>query len=246
MGLIAGLARLAPGFTRTAEVFVENRTKRAAQDHAQHMASLGQLSAEFAHPPTGWFDCLVDGLNRLPRPAMALGTLGLFVFAMVDPIAFGVRMQGLALVPDALWWLLGAIVSFYFGARELHHRRAGGSVPPEAVAGVVHNISALRDLEPPGPVSDPGGGPVGGPVGGSGGTRDDIPGGARAGASATTGSAAAVPLRPGADPATDIDPDPFSGADPGPEVGGEPARGARDAGTVDNPALSDWRRSVDR
>ena len=32
-------------------------------------------------------------------------------------------MQGLALVPEPLWWLLGAIVSFYFGARELHHQR---------------------------------------------------------------------------------------------------------------------------
>ena len=26
-------------------------------------------------------------------------------------------MAGLALVPEPLWWLLGAIVSFYFGAR---------------------------------------------------------------------------------------------------------------------------------
>ena len=26
-------------------------------------------------------------------------------------------MTGIALVPEPLWWLLGAIVSFYFGAR---------------------------------------------------------------------------------------------------------------------------------
>ncbi len=26
-------------------------------------------------------------------------------------------MQGIALVPEPLWWLMGAIVSFYFGAR---------------------------------------------------------------------------------------------------------------------------------
>jgi hypothetical protein len=26
-------------------------------------------------------------------------------------------MQGIALVPEPLWWLLGVIVSFYFGAR---------------------------------------------------------------------------------------------------------------------------------
>jgi hypothetical protein len=27
-------------------------------------------------------------------------------------------------VPEPLWWLLGAIVSFYFGARELHYLRS--------------------------------------------------------------------------------------------------------------------------
>lgn len=59
----------------------------------------------------------MDGLNRLPRPALALGTLGLFVSAMVAPLWFAERMQGIALVPEPLWWLLGVIVSFYFGAR---------------------------------------------------------------------------------------------------------------------------------
>lgn len=54
---------------------------------------------------------------------MALGTVGLFVFAMANPVDFATRMQGLDYVPDPLWWLLGAIVSFYFGARELHYAR---------------------------------------------------------------------------------------------------------------------------
>jgi hypothetical protein len=47
---------------------------------------------------------------------------------MGDPAGFSVRMQGLALVPEPLWWLLGAIVSFYFGARELHYQRARKTV----------------------------------------------------------------------------------------------------------------------
>ena len=32
-------------------------------------AALAQLSAEFAPRQRGWFDRLMDGLNRLPRPA---------------------------------------------------------------------------------------------------------------------------------------------------------------------------------
>ncbi|HSG54793.1 MAG TPA: holin family protein, partial [Paracoccaceae bacterium] len=73
--------------------------------------------AEFSAPSKGGFDRFMDGLNRVPRPALALGTLGLFVSAMVAPLWFAQRMQGIALVPEPLWWLLGVIVSFYFGAR---------------------------------------------------------------------------------------------------------------------------------
>ncbi len=131
---------------QVAEVFVENKTARAAQEHVEHVASVNALQSEFARPRGGWFDQLVDGLNRLPRPALAAGTLGLFAYAMVDPISFGARMQGLALMPDPLWWLLGAIVSFYFGARELHHFRGSKAVPPEQVAEVVRRVNAVEAL----------------------------------------------------------------------------------------------------
>jgi hypothetical protein len=144
MGLIARLLGLGDAVRRTAQVFVADRTAAAAQEHAEQVASLRQLGAEFSRPARGWFDGLIDGLNRLPRPALALGTLGLFVFAMADPVAFGVRMQGLALVPEPMWWLLGAIVSFYFGARELHHFRDRGGVDPASVGQVVRNMAVLR------------------------------------------------------------------------------------------------------
>ncbi len=49
---------------------------------------------------------------------------------MAAPAGFSLRMQGLALVPEPLWWLLGAIVSFYFGARELHHQRTRSRAAP--------------------------------------------------------------------------------------------------------------------
>jgi hypothetical protein len=106
-----------------ARVFAGDRAAREAAEHERYVKALGQFSEEFAHPGMGWFDQFVNGLNRLPRPTMAVGTLGLFVYAMVEPQGFATRMQGLAFVPEPLWWLLGAVVSFYFGARELHHYR---------------------------------------------------------------------------------------------------------------------------
>lgn len=123
-----------------AEIFVGNRAAREAAEHAQVLASLQQYGAEFAQPKSSWFDRFMDGLNRFPRPLLVIGTIGLFAYAMAEPTGFARRMEGLALVPDPMWWLLGAIVSFYFGSRELHYQRGSGQpavvvLPPIGEAG---------------------------------------------------------------------------------------------------------------
>ena len=130
MGLISrllGIGEAAQGIgsavETVAEVFTVNKTKEEMAFRAQAMASLGQYGMEFTNANTNRFDSFINGLNRLPRPILALGTVGLFVFAMANPVDFATRMQGLAYIPDPLWWLLGAVVSFYFGARELHYAR---------------------------------------------------------------------------------------------------------------------------
>lgn len=122
-GRAAGAAAVAGGVRDVAEVFVANETRRMELGHAAYIAAQGAHGAEFAQRGAGWFDGFVNGLNRLPRPMLALGTLGLFGFAMADPAAFAARMRGLQEVPEPLWWLLGAVVSFYFGAREAHYLR---------------------------------------------------------------------------------------------------------------------------
>jgi hypothetical protein len=44
-----------------------------------------------------------------------------------------------------LWWLLGAIVAFYFGARETHYFRTRGVTSPFVGQGVVEGNAALED-----------------------------------------------------------------------------------------------------
>ena len=117
------VAQLGKTVQSVAEVFTPNATKDMVMGHEDFIAALNQYGIEFQAQRAGWFDRFVNGLNRLPRPALAFGTLGLFVYAMVAPGHFAARMQGLALVPEPLWWLLGAVVSFYFGAREMYHAR---------------------------------------------------------------------------------------------------------------------------
>jgi len=158
MGLIrslvsGGVEGIGNAVAGVARVFVGDKGAREAAGHEQTMAVMGQFAQEFRTLQNRtWWDAFIDGLNRLPRPAMALGTISLFVYAMTDPVGFGVRMQGLALVPDELWYLLGAIVGFYFGARELSKARSTAqdtAVGIAKVKAVTENIRHLRTLRRP-------------------------------------------------------------------------------------------------
>lgn len=149
MGLISGILGLLFGGGRnvvreTTEVFRENAESGAERALTLRAAAMAQFGAEFQGPEQGVFDRFMDGLNRLPRPALALGTLGLFVAAMVDPVWFAERMQGVALVPEPLWWLLGVIVSFYFGAR---HQAKAQDFQREIRGTLRHVPEVLANLE---------------------------------------------------------------------------------------------------
>lgn len=119
-----------------AEVFTPSATRRMELSAEAQRAALDEFGAEFAATAPGGFDRVVNGLNRLPRPMLAFGTIGLFVYAMADPAGFAARMAGLNAVPEPLWWLLGAVVAFYFGAREtFYFRTRPGSVAGPGAGG---------------------------------------------------------------------------------------------------------------
>lgn len=145
-GAVSALGDAAKG---VAEVFVPSATKRMELSAQAQTAALEQFGVEFQNASDGWFDRLVNGLNRLPRPLLAFGTIGLFVYAMTNPQDFALRMVGLNAVPEPLWWLLGAVVAFYFGARETYYfRNRPISVPPAlggAAAQLREDNPALQD-----------------------------------------------------------------------------------------------------
>ncbi|MDG4648814.1 holin family protein [Roseibacterium sp. SDUM158017] len=132
-GALASAGEAAEGLS---EVFVANATRRLEVSHDAYRMALEAAAAEYAHGGSSRFDRLVNGLNRLPRPLMALGTIGLFAYAMADPPGFAARMIGLSEVPEPLWWLLGAIVGFYFGAREFHYLRRPRAAPAAGSGGL--------------------------------------------------------------------------------------------------------------
>lgn len=165
MGLITGLLNIIFGndrnvFKETAEIFRANAEEDATRGQELRVEALTQFGREYESKNDSVFNRIMDGVNRLPRPALALGTLGLFVAAMVDPIWFAARMQGVALVPEPLWWLLGVIVSFYFGARhQVKSQQFQRSIAQSValVPKVADNLRMLRSLRATSPgVADSG------------------------------------------------------------------------------------------
>lgn len=99
--------------------------KAAAEEflHEEYQTLQQGYQAEFTASRanrTKW-DSFVDGLNRLPRPMMTFGCIGLFVWAAVDPPNFTASMVGLQAVPEVMWWILWTIVAFWFGSRILQN-----------------------------------------------------------------------------------------------------------------------------
>ncbi|MBV1787612.1 holin family protein [Marinobacterium sp. D7] len=119
------IADIFTGGKEVAEVFVENSEHRGQRQHEQQMAdidrdraSLEQFSAEFHNRLNRtWWDSLVDGLNRLPRPLLTVAVLSFFVLAPINPERFLLIAKSFELMPPGYWALLSVIISFYFGGR---------------------------------------------------------------------------------------------------------------------------------
>lgn len=116
MALIDRLRGMLTGRGEADAIIAALRAQIAAQGGGAAFGLSGrQLSA---------WDRLMDALNRLPRPLMALGTLALIAAALIAPDWFAARMETLAAMPEPLWWLIGAVVSLFFGARFQAHEQA--------------------------------------------------------------------------------------------------------------------------
>lgn len=151
MGLIDRLKGFAPKLGiageaagNLAEALLPNASRKKEIEADDIGRARSQFMAEFPQHVCGPFDSFVNGLNRLPRPLLTFSTFGLMAYSMLDPASFSVRMSGLAQVPEPLWWLMGVIVSFYFGAREAHYARGRS---------LANSFSAARPLLPSAPIT---------------------------------------------------------------------------------------------
>ena len=156
MGLMSwilggGAKQAAAAVGQVAGVLKPNAEASEARGHAYDGAALAQYAAEFAHPRRGWFDGLVDGLNRLVRPVITFGLLGIL------PAGAAIAFAALALLPAGYWALVTVIIGFYFGGRmQLKAQDFQKSVQQAAdrAPEVIANIKRLRTALSPNEAAD--------------------------------------------------------------------------------------------
>lgn len=115
---------VAGAVTGIGKTFFGSKQERDSQGHQVTMSVHSQYAQEFQYRDNRtWWDSLVDGLNRLPRPVLVGLVITYFLLAYINPIEFQKVNIALDTVPETMWYVLGAIIGFYFAARELHKNR---------------------------------------------------------------------------------------------------------------------------
>lgn len=132
-----------------------DKTQVEANRHTEAMAVHGSMAAEIGprENRTKW-DSFVDGLNRLPRPLMALSVIALMVWPAFDPVTFAAAMQGYALMPEWLGEVVLAVVFTYFVARSVEKVRFGKGPSTAQVAEVLDAQRKLAEMRPVEPMEE--------------------------------------------------------------------------------------------
>lgn len=142
-GGISGVGNAVTGIIKTIWGDKSARDMYAAEEQA---AVEGEFAAEFQYRNNRtWWDSLVDGLNRLPRPFMTFGTISMFVWAIQDPHEFSISMMALDTVPPMLWYIFLTIIAFWFGGKILSNAPIGSMVKSVSPAQVAATVKAIND-----------------------------------------------------------------------------------------------------
>jgi len=114
--LSGGLVKSVGGVVKTIFGDKAARDQYGADEAA---AGLNQFAAEFQVQNRTWFDSVIDGVNRLMRPTMWYSTLVYLWLSWSDIEQFVEVTNGLRLVPEPVFVLLGIMVGFLFPIREI-------------------------------------------------------------------------------------------------------------------------------
>ena len=100
-----------------AGTFIAPKDVRQENEYSYKLKVLEQFQAYTTSEKGSWFERFVGGLNALPRPILAIGTIYLIGYSVVDPGKATAAYLSLQNIPTELWAMLGIVVSFYMGGR---------------------------------------------------------------------------------------------------------------------------------
>lgn len=116
MGAFLGALPVVGGIIKS--IFGDKAAREAA-DAANDAAAQSEFGAEFGLGNNRtWWDSLVNGINRIPRPFTAFAILyAVFVWPAWDMDSFIAYTQAISVVPEGFWYVAVIVISFYFGGR---------------------------------------------------------------------------------------------------------------------------------
>ncbi len=145
-----GIGTIGKTINNGIEIFKGNKKERDQYDHQENIETQKTYSSEFHNRNNRTlFDSFIDGVNRIPRPAFVLLIIFYFILSYKNPEEFQVLNLGLQTVPENMWVVLGVIITFYFGARELNklHNKNGMAIDPEQFNKIQLQIQELRQFK---------------------------------------------------------------------------------------------------
>jgi hypothetical protein len=126
-----------------------NKAYRELGSHMETMSVHEQHASEFQYRGRRtWFDSLIDGINRLVRPLFTLAAFYVvFIWPYFAPTTFLIYSESISLVPQAMWMILGVIVTFWFGSRALFKDKVSFATPMDAIDTVRSKIGKIKSHE---------------------------------------------------------------------------------------------------
>jgi len=100
----------------TAKIFVGDKSARDDHDAENYKIAHDSDRTHYGEGRTLW-DSLIDGINRIPRPLGFFSICYYISLSWLDPLQFSIINIGLSSIPDAMWIVIGTVLTFYYAGR---------------------------------------------------------------------------------------------------------------------------------
>ena len=138
------------GVNNLAKTFLGSRESRDTAD-ADHTTMFLRGVANELQPRVDrtWWDSLIDGLNRIPRPAITGGVIYIFYFCLTSPVEFALAVQTLQLMPTPGWMLIGTVIGFWFTGKMIDGiAKRPRPIDPKALVEIIKARKEYEDSQP--------------------------------------------------------------------------------------------------